>query len=124
MKKNRKVKYGGRWRQGQELARELKAEEYARVEGGGKVYWWWSGMMEISELAGKKRVVILWEGEVGKGEPVFWATNAYWWHRERVVAFYRGRWGKRRCTAMGSSTWDWETIRCAKSRGSSGIGLW
>jgi SRSO17 transposase len=94
MKKNRKVKYRGQWRQGQELARELKAEAYARVEVGGKVYWWWSGMMEISELTGKKRVVILWEEEVGKGEPVFLATNAYWWHRERVVAFYRGRWGE------------------------------
>jgi len=71
MKKNRKVKYRGRWRQGQELARELPAEAYARVEISGRVYWWWSGRMEVSELRGKKRVVILWEGEVGKGEPVF-----------------------------------------------------
>jgi hypothetical protein len=49
-------------------------------------------MMEISELEGKKRVVIFWEGEVGKGEPVFLVTN--WWHRERVVALYQGRWGE------------------------------
>ncbi len=95
MKKNRKVKYRGRWQQGQELARALPAEAYARVEVGGKVSWGWSGMMEISELEGKKRVVIFWEGEVGQGEPVFLATNAYGWHRERGVSFSQGRWGGR-----------------------------
>lgn len=96
LEKNRTVDWPSRtskkWPQLQQILCHIPKYRYHKVTLYGRVYWCHLEEMEISGLKGTKKVLICFEEEMGKGDPLLLVTNALWFDAVRILSIWFARW--------------------------------
>lgn len=75
-----------------QMTAQLPKTAYHKVGHNGKVYYCALKVMPVSPLRGKKAVLVIWQDQIGAGEPFYIITNAIWWDATRILLTYFQRW--------------------------------
>lgn len=80
------------WQAISSVAKQVPKKAYHQVTLDGQVFWCYVVVVEVHQLEGSKKVMVVWREEIGKGDPFFIVTNATWWDAKRMLLVYFGRW--------------------------------
>jgi hypothetical protein len=114
LKLNRHVVYAGREPPLQDVARQIPWAAKKPVRMGNTRYWYFSKQMRLPNVTHPVRIVLFWrEREEGNASKALVSNRRGW----EVIRIGIAGQAQRPFIGTGSSSWAWETVRCAAARG-------